>query len=289
MAVTSTGIETHETGNAPNNSDISALNRRIDDIVAFQKQRRPWYADTGVLISAAAFFISVMTTAVSWYRSYQQDVVALRTELRTAIQAANMLQLQNIESFSKYGADNPTFLAVSSTLNAQNFAIAQQAYSVVTALGASASAIDLTSTANALVNSGQLLLAEILLKQATARAQNSLDDVAAWRVLAGTQYGLGKRELAQESIKKAFDVFDRYPSETSSKDYVNQTHAYTYLFWAGIVQANDCAQAQQSLTQANTYLSSLPATFPQTIAMRSEAARLSTAVMTCQESPSVSR
>jgi hypothetical protein len=35
--------------------DLASMNARIDDIVAFQERKRPWYRDTSLLISGAAF------------------------------------------------------------------------------------------------------------------------------------------------------------------------------------------------------------------------------------------
>jgi hypothetical protein len=261
----------------------AALDRRIDDIVAFQKRKGPWYRDTGVAISAAAFFISVMTTVASWYRAHQQDINALKTELRAAIQQSNALQMQNIELMVKYKDDNQTLLAASSTLNNQNVASAQEAYSLVEALGDSASALDLTLTANALNNSQETVLAEELLKKATARVNNSLEDVAAWRILAITQLQLSKPGDAKASIAKAVSVFDRYPADVSNKIYVGLTQAYTSLYWANAILSTDCQNAKRSLADALKYLQPIPPDLLQAKSLQSEAARLSAALVACQQ------
>ena len=62
----------------PDASAIAALNRRVDDLVALQTKRPPWYRDPPVLISASAFLISLVTTGLSLHRTHQQDVNALK-------------------------------------------------------------------------------------------------------------------------------------------------------------------------------------------------------------------
>jgi hypothetical protein len=39
----------------------AALIRRLDNIVAIQKEKRPWYREGSLLVAIAAFFISFMT------------------------------------------------------------------------------------------------------------------------------------------------------------------------------------------------------------------------------------
>ena len=268
-------------GTSVSAEDAATLNRRIDDLVAFQKRKAPWYRDTGLVISAAAFFISVMTTIVSLYRTHQQDINALKVELHNIIQQANSLILQNLELAVKYKDDNQRALQAASTLNTQNVVLAKQAHAVVRALGNSASSLDMTTTASALMQSSELILAEELLKEAVKRAENSVEDVAAWRSLASAQFQIGKKDEAKLSIENAFDVFKRYPIEANNKDYVNLTHAYTKAFWANVIIASDCQLAKQSVDEANVFLSSLPLTLPQANQIRVELGRLAVPLVNC--------
>ena len=87
----------------PDASVIEALNRRVDDIAAFQSKRPPWYRDPPVLISASAFLISLVTTVLSLHRTHQQDVNALKVQLRAAIQQTSNLAMQHME-FSPFSS-----------------------------------------------------------------------------------------------------------------------------------------------------------------------------------------
>jgi hypothetical protein len=66
--------------------DLDTINRRIDDIVAFQKRGVPWYRDTGLTISVAAFFFSIVTSSITAYRTLQQDINSRKAALQSLIQ-----------------------------------------------------------------------------------------------------------------------------------------------------------------------------------------------------------
>jgi hypothetical protein len=153
---------------------IDELSRRIDDIMAFQKKPKPWY-DTGLIISGLAFFISLVTTVLSLYRTHQQDINNLKTQLRNTIQQSGALVLQSVEMQSKYKDNQQTMLALSSALNSQNIGLAREAYTLTKALGSNATSLDLLGSANALINSEEYSLAEELLKDAVARATRAVE------------------------------------------------------------------------------------------------------------------
>ena len=275
-----------EAGNNPVTSgpalDVEAVNRRVDDIVAFQKRKVPWYRDTALMISAAAFFISIMTTVVSWYRTYQQDVNAMKTQLRSAIQQASGLAVQNAELALKFKDDQQNFLSASSALNTQNIILARQAYSLSKALGTSASAMELSAAANALIASSEMLFAEELLRDAVGRAKNSVEYVATLRLLSGVQFQNGQRGEAAASFQKATGGFDLFPTESNNQDYVNLTHAYSHLFWVNMIVSTDCQQAMQSMEKASQHLSRLPAIMPQANSIRAEVQRLGQFARNCR-------
>jgi hypothetical protein len=260
---------------------VDALHRRIDDIVSFQKKRGPWYRDPALIISASAFFISVMTTVVSWHRTYQQDVSALKTQLRAAIQQANNLAMQNMELYEKFKNDNSRLLNAASILNTQNVIVAKEAYSLAKALGNAASSLELASAAQALLASDESLLAEDLLNDAVTRAENSVSYAASLRSLSALQFQNGQRGEANASFNRALAVFDQFPKEANNQDYVNITQAYTYLFWSSTVKMADCGLAKETLTKVDQYLARLPPDLPQADVMRREAQRLNLDLSGC--------
>ena len=262
--------------------EIAALKRRIDDIATFEKHERPWYKDTGLTISAAAFFISLMTTAFSWYHTYRQDVAALQTQLRATLQQVNDMALLNLELPTKYKDNQELLLNVSSTLNTQNTMLAQQAYSIAKALGNSASAMQLTAAAYALISSGQYGLAIELLQSAMERATNSNEYSSAARTLAATQYQNGQKAEAVATFKNVVQMFDRFPNEAKYGSYVDFSQAYSRIFWTGVVIAADCRLAKETLGEINQYMPRLAANSPQVMAIQSQITKYNTALSGCQ-------
>jgi tetratricopeptide (TPR) repeat protein len=277
--MTDAAFQEESGSNAPD--EIAALKRRIDDIATFGKHDGPWYKNTGLTISAAAFFISVMTTVVSWYHTYQQDVAALQTQLRATLQQTNQLALLNIELPAKFKDSQNDFLNASSTLNTQNLMFAQQAYSIAKALGNAASSLQLTATAAALINSGQIGLAEEMLSSAVDRAANSTEYTSAARTLAAIQFQGGRRDEAIATFKNIVQVFDRFPGEAKYDFNVNLTQAYSYIFWTGAVMLADCRLAKETLAGTGQYMSRLPAGNAAVSAMQSQIVKYNAALAAC--------
>ena len=104
-----------------------------------------------------------------------------------------------------------------------------------------------------LAATNQFNSAEDLYKRAIDAAVNSVEYLGAERALAGQQFYLGKRDDANTNIKKALDVFLKFPKEANSPDYVNYAHAQTYIFWVTMVGASDCKLSNENISQAMHY------------------------------------
>ena len=86
--------------------------------LAKQKGRgTPWYENSPVLISFIALLFSLGTTAVSAYRTYQQDIHDTRTELRALIERIDKIPLEMIEYSNKYSSNPDTMKNISSIVN----------------------------------------------------------------------------------------------------------------------------------------------------------------------------
>jgi tetratricopeptide (TPR) repeat protein len=245
--------------------ELSVLNQRIDDLIAGQKQSTSWYRNPSFITSVAAIFISVMTTAMSWYRTYQQDITALKTQLANTLQQTSAIQMQNVELMSKYKDDHTSYHRLSVALNGQNLILAKQAYSLARSLGSATPAVNLTTIANALLQSQEISLAEDLFRQAVERAENSVEYVQALRGLGGLLYYYGQRSEAEAAFNKALGAYKIYPKEAKSQDYINFTHAFTQFQWAQAVYSTDCRAAKDHLAQALQHMAQLSPTAQQNV------------------------
>jgi hypothetical protein len=97
-----TAVEQFESIGHPTNSvsdtakAMDALNARIDDIVTFQKRKEPRFRDTSFIISSAAFLISLLTSGISAYRTYRQDINSRKDALQSTIQQYYATSLANV-------------------------------------------------------------------------------------------------------------------------------------------------------------------------------------------------
>src|SRR5262249_6425460 len=227
--------------------DLATMNARIDDIVAFQQRKGLWYRDTALLISEAAFFISLVTSGISAYRTYRQDINSREDALHSTIQqyyAASHNSSFITRNFSG-SPEQITQIAIQT--------LAKRSLSIVDELGRNASAVDLVDAGMILANVNEFNSAEHLFTRAIDAAVNPGEYLGAVRALAQLQYYLGKRDDATVNIKKALDVFLKFPKEANSADYVNHTHAETYLYWAGFLEASDCKLLNENISQAAHY------------------------------------
>jgi hypothetical protein len=232
------------------------LGQRIDDIVAFQKRKGPWYRDTSVVISIAAFLISIVTTVFSWYRSYQQDVIATRGQLSAVLERATALQRTNFDYYFKL-RDDPLYASVSAILNQENVQLSTQAYSLARALGDNASVTQLNNAAYFLMASDLSIPGKELLDKAAQRADNSVEYVGAMRMLGSLQYKLGNPEAGNEAYTKATRAFEKFPAERN-ETYENLTQAYTHIYWANVLQITDCNAANEHMRIAEKFWSKMP-------------------------------
>jgi hypothetical protein len=250
-----TSADTSGVGSA---GDLKAVNQRIDDIVAFQKRRPIWYRDTSLVISVAALFITIVTTVVSWYRANQQDVNAAKLQLSNVLQQTATLKTGALEYVVKYKDQGQLFTQLMSDVNERNIQLANEAYSLVKFLGRSASATQLTAVASNLMASDMSLLSEGLMVDAVDRANNSVEYVAANRLLGLLYFKLGRQDDGNAALQKAADAFKIYSSEAISTDYVNLTQAYTFALWTQATQNSNCPLAKQRLQTAMGYWAKLP-------------------------------
>jgi tetratricopeptide (TPR) repeat protein len=262
--------------------DAAVLSKRIDDLVARESANRIWYRDGSLIVAICALFISVLTTGISIYHTRQQDVTALSNQLRSAIQQAGNLSVQNAGYLVQYKDDPQSLLAISSALNSENITLAREAYGLTKALGSAATSIDLIGAASALINSQDNLLAEELLKQAVDRASTSIEYVASLRYLAAVEYQEGKHGEASADFNKALNAFSVFPGDGNNDTYVALTQSYTLLGWAGIVGADDCTTTRQNLEKATQELSKLPDTLPQKSVMTAQAQKINARLGACK-------
>ena len=236
-------------------SRLAVLETRLDALASVNQQpKKPWYKEPSVIISAAAFIISIVTTVVSGYRTYRQDIEAQKNQLRTVLLQLNSGTLQAAELMTKYQKD-PSITTISSALNVQNIITAKQAYVLVKTLGSDSSSLDYSLVSYALFNTREVILAEELAQRALEKASNATEYMGATRQMASIKASRGQTTEADIYFQKALKVFDRYPQEAINEQNVAYTHTWTQLTWASV--SPNCNAAMIHVVEANKHLEAL--------------------------------
>ncbi len=236
-------------------SRLAALEARLDSLVVAQ---RPWYKDPTLLAqitAVAAFLMSVVTTVVSAYRTYQQDLNAMKTELRSVIAQLLYHRIQGGELQIKYGSD-PLLPVMFTHLAASDVQLARQAYSIVKELGDDASAFDYNQAALFLQGVHELTLAEELASKALIKSTNKKnfpDYLASARRLEMIKLEEGHIQESEFFMQMALKVFEIFPGAATNKCFVSYTHAETLLD-AATLASYDCKKVIEYTSHASEHL-----------------------------------
>ncbi len=242
---------------------------------------RRWRPDPGLIISAAAFFASLVTTVLSIQRSEVQDVNAKKDALHTIIQqyennVIHRLEINKTESrelfdlgynfsvseekqdFSKLPAQQAR--KISQTLDYlkdfnehmafETKTLARQALSKANELDDAASSVDLADAAVVMTDARLANFPEHLYRKALNKAGNSVEYVGAARGLAKASYADGRKEDFRKAIASALQVFDKFPQEAQNPDDVRRTHFQTYIGALDMLGADDCPHARDYFADA---------------------------------------
>jgi len=252
---------------------IYSLNSRLDILIhKIAPKKKAWYRDAGVFISVCAFVISVITSTIAAFRTYQQDINSRKDALHAIIIEYSTVQFRNIGLQYEYEKYVPPLLNgsgkainiinyetyTSGILRAETAALSKQAYSLVKELGRNASSIDFTEAAVILGANIQFPQSEELYVLGVNSAENSLEYVAALRGLGQTQYAEGKRVESMKTLDKALNVFEKFQNESGNIDLVNSTMANTYNYWASFIGKNECGVSYRLAEKSKEILSKMP-------------------------------
>jgi tetratricopeptide (TPR) repeat protein len=228
--------------------------------IAAATAERPWFRDASVLVSALAFLLSIVTTAVSIHKGDQQETQALRGELRGFIQRLSAIPRENLELTSRYGPVMGTQL--SSALNAENRLIAHQAREVIGRIPDLVTPLEYNVVAFSLMAGGEYGEAAKLYQDAIKAADEVNDEVTARRGLATAHSAIGEVEEARKQYAAALQARRRYPS--TSPWVLELSDFQTEMGWSVLeISFSECGEARVHADSAMRHLLRLPSMWAQ--------------------------
>ena len=232
-------------------AQMALMKREIDALQrSAMKQQRRWYQVPSIIIAFAALLFSFGTTAVSYYRTGQQDIHNARLELRSLIQRLYALPLEDIRIAATY-SNNPRAVAqISSTLNQENILIAQRAVEVIDSIPDAVSSVEYVTVATALAMSGISERAAEFMKCAIEKA-SSTGTLASARMSYGSYlFSTGEIVAARVEMQKALAVLDEHANPNTYFQKAMEIHIE--LRWATLERlTGDEIEAQRHLRKAN--------------------------------------
>jgi tetratricopeptide (TPR) repeat protein len=209
---------------------LDAMKKEIDALqVAVMTDNKPWYKSASILISLFALLFSFGTTAVSYYKSGQEEIRSARAELRSMLQRLTALPKDNFELIRKY-KDDPEGQGLSSTLNYENSILARQASEIIDRYPNEVSASEYLSVISALLYASDFSKVPQYLEKCLSLTSDPNIRVAALRTFAVYLMNTGKVLEGRHKFEEALSVWNDYKNLT---DYFkNNQNAQTEMFWA---------------------------------------------------------
>jgi tetratricopeptide (TPR) repeat protein len=197
-----------------------------EDVDALQShllsKKTPFYRQATTLVAFLALLFSFGTTVVSYYRVAEQDRRASLIELRGLIQDIGSFPKQDADNNLKFKGNQTVLTALSANLNSQNMVLAKEAAAIIRNVPNRVLAIEYSAVGTALSKSGLIKEAFFFHEEAAKRADNPIAATGAYRTLAGFAVAEKDGETARKYMKKAREIFERFPLATQYvKDQTN--------------------------------------------------------------------
>jgi hypothetical protein len=236
-------------------SQVDSIERELENLkTAKSSAAPPFYKNIPTIISTIALLFSFGTTYVSYQRTKQQDVHALRAELRILLQRLSAIPKDDVEIRQKYSL-LPAAVSLLSGYNAQEHSLlSRQAAEIIRRLPKEqVSAVELTSVGRALLSIDNET-ADTFLTRAAEVATSLTEEVTALRTHGHLLFTIGKLDEGRVLFRKAFALQAKY------KNYDPMTHVQTELAWTGSEHmVGQRERVQERLKSVDEYLAALPA------------------------------
>lgn len=250
MTVQAIDSESISTKVDKNTSEIAAIREKLD-----KASDEVWFKKPATLISIAALFFSLGTTAFSAYNSHQEDIRANRRDVRAILQRLSKLPVENYELLEK-NKGRGQGEALSGMINQENVLLSNQAAELIERYPSSFTSTEYFAVAFALGNSNTVTKVPVFFKRAIDSATSSVDYNAAARAYAGYLYSKGDFTEGKRLFGDALNVWNKFPERNTY--FVNSIDLITLVYWSqSEFAAGNKREAQERLNEAKRKLAAL--------------------------------
>lgn len=183
---------TDETKIAALEENLLIIKKEVDGLqIQSAEANKPWYLQASIIIAIMAFMFSLGTTAVSYYRTGEQNVLNSRVQLQSLIKELSLFSDRATEIQNQYEKVPHQKAALLVSLNTRNAALAKQAQFTIERLENSifgnrnVLSVEYMAVATALQNSGLVDGVDALATKAVEVAEDPISAISALRMKAG--------------------------------------------------------------------------------------------------------
>lgn len=210
------------------------------------RNRRSFWRDYPLMISLAAFSLSLATAITSAYLAYRKDLHDQLSELSTTIRTIQELNLKQVEVREKYGGGEYEQRA-GSLISNQIYTATLGAADIMTRIGPSASTASIIPISDGLYYYGLFSKAEELAELGLLASRTVQDETTALRALGAMKIRQGSAESIEagnQYFARAFNFEEKNGKLRFSvaSDFIK---AGIQLQWADVLASLNCAEAQK--------------------------------------------
>lgn len=219
-------------------------------------KKRSFLKDYPFLLSVLAFLLSLSTSMLSIYATHRRDITDRRSQLSSAIQQIQDLNLKQVEVYDKYKGTQYESQAgglITAQLN-NTLAIAKD---LALNLGSDGTTAAFAVVGQGLMGTGDFAGAQRIFEIGLTTAQTAADESIALRNLATikmrvmntpTSFEDGEQLLLRaSSLERKYDLRELPGTIAWLK-------ASAKLHWAGLIAPQNCSEARHRLAEAETAL-----------------------------------
>jgi hypothetical protein len=231
---------------------IGSLKEEVDSLqITTRHFIRPWYREGSALVAALALVFSFGTTAVSYFKSTQQERQAYHQELRSLMFAIGKLPREIFNFQEKHRTNQQAVSGFSSLINNENVILSKQASQIIWRIPDLVSASEHLYVGKALTDSNLLDQASAHFRAALAKASDVNEITAAYRSLGQVAYMKRDVTNGRYYYGKAKEVLDSGRIKLPNPAFKTWFNAQTELRWAQAEQMiNNCREFQSHLAAA---------------------------------------
>lgn len=195
-------------------------------------RRAPWYRQVPSLVAALAFLVSLATTGLAFYSTYQHQRRAAYADLQDVILKIARLPRERMELNLRFANRPGDIAAIGSYYATESNILVRRASALAWMVPDLITPAEHRSIATSMVSIRMFEPARKHFEAAITSGLTKDDMVAAHRGMANLEFQVGNLQLGRKHYAMARSVLRSNPDPNLTEDVINWLDFSTEIFWA---------------------------------------------------------